>query len=174
MSVKPIINIDEIGTMDMAQGERFGAKLGRIGAAIGAEQLGCLLTIVEPGKSAFPFHVHHAIEEMFIILEGTGEYRFGTDIYPIRAGDVLAAPCGGAEVAHQIVNTGDKAIKYLGVSTKADPEVVEYPDSGKFLTISRLDETGLPQNAKFMFVGRKNSAVDYWDGEDTDTSAART
>ncbi len=172
MAQKPILNIEEIDTVDFGHGERFGAKLGRIGAAIGAEKLGCMLTVVEPGKRAFPFHAHHVAEEMFFILEGKGEYRFGSDTYPIRSGDVLAAPCGGAEVAHQIVNTGDKPIKYLSVSTKADPEVVEYPDSGKFLTVSRLDETGLRQGAKLSFIGRQASAVDYWDGEDADAPAS--
>ena len=32
--------------------EKFKAKLGRMGPALGAEKLGAMLTIVEPGKIA--------------------------------------------------------------------------------------------------------------------------
>ena len=37
------------------------------------------LTAVPPGKRAFPFHNHRVNEEMFFILEGTGEVRIGCD-----------------------------------------------------------------------------------------------
>ena len=171
--MKPVINIDDIPTMELGHGDTFSARLGRIGPAIGAEKLGCMLTIVAPGKRAFPFHAHHATEEMFVILAGTGDYRFGTQTHAIRAGDVLCAPCGGAEVAHQIINTGDAPLKYLSLSTKADPEVVEYPDSDKFLVFSQLDETGIPQNAKICFIGRLDAQLDYWDGEGDETPQAR-
>ena len=63
------------------------------------------------------------------MLEGEGTYRFGAESYPIKANDVLAAPTGGAEVAHQIVNTGATPLKYLGISANsAGSDVVEYPE----------------------------------------------
>ena len=52
---------------------------------------------------------------MFFILEGEGELRFGAARYPLRPGDVLACPTGGAEVAHQIINTGTATMRYLAV-----------------------------------------------------------
>ncbi len=85
--------------------------------------------------------------------------------YPIKAGDVLAAPTGGAEVAHQIINTGSSPLKYLGISanTGGVGEVVEYPNSGKFAVTSRYDwATG---KGGVRFVGRAESSLDYWDGE---------
>ena len=104
------------------------------------------------------------MHELFVILEGTGEYRFGEETYPIRAGDVLAAPSGGPEAAHQIVNTGDETLKYLGVSTKAETEVVEYPDSNKFAVMSRFDWSD-PKAGGIRFIGRTDANLDYWDGE---------
>ena len=90
---KPILNIGDIDLMDFGSpGGKFKAKLGRMGPALGVEKLGVNITIVEPGKRAFPFHVHHAIEEMFYIIEGEGEYRFGEDTYSIKPGDLLSAP----------------------------------------------------------------------------------
>lgn len=162
---KPVLNIDDAPLMDFASPKgKFKAKLGRMGPALGAEKLGAMLTIVEPGKRAFPFHVHHAIEEMFFIIEGSGEYRFGDETYPIRQGDLLAAPTGGPERAHQIVNTGAETLKYLAVSTMNEVDVVVYPDSGKFLAFS--SEDGTPQTARMRHIGREESAVGYFDGED--------
>lgn len=162
---KPIVNFDELEFMDFGHGEKFAAKLGQIGQRIGSEGIGCMLTVVEPGKRAFPFHNHHNIHEMFVILEGEGTYRHGETEYPVRAGDVLAAPAGGPETAHQIINTGSATLKYLGLSTSPDTEVVEYPDSGKFGVVSRFDWSN-PDGGGIRFLGRKGEGLDYWDGED--------
>lgn len=162
---KPILNIDDAELMDFASPkDKFAAKLGRMGPSIGAEQLGAMLTIVEPGKRSFPFHVHHLNEEMFFIIEGSGEYRFGDETYPIRKGDLLGAPAGGAERAHQIINTGSETLKYLSFSTKHTLDIVEYPDSDKFLAFS--SEDGSMETVRMRYVGRKESTLDYFDGED--------
>lgn len=161
----PVMNIDAAELMDFASPNgKFESKLGRMGPALGAEKLGAMLTIVEPGKRAFPFHVHHAIEEMFFIIEGSGEYRFGDEIYPIRKGDLLAAPTGGPERAHQIVNTGRETLKYLAFSTMDEVDIVEYPDSDKFLAFA--SEDGTPQTARMRHIGRKDATAGYFDGED--------
>ncbi len=162
--LRPVVNVDDVTTFPLEKGETFAAQLGSIGKLVGMEKLGCMLTVVEPGKRAFPFHVHHAMEEMFVILGGSGEYRFGAESYPIRAGDVLAAPSGGPEQAHQIVNTGEETLKYLAISTKSEPEVVEYPDSNKFAVISQMED-GSPMTARLRFIGRTETSLDYWDGE---------
>jgi uncharacterized cupin superfamily protein len=163
---KPVINIDEVKMFEMSHGNGFAAKLGRIGPLIGSGGVGCMLTIVPPGKKAFPFHNHHVINELFYILSGTGEYRFGGQTYPIKMGDILSAPAGGPDVAHQIINTGKTELKYLGISDKAkdDAEIVEYPDSGKFAVMSQTKD-GSPMTARLRFVGRLESSIDYWDGE---------
>ena len=163
--VKPVVNLDELETFRFGQGDAFAARLGPVGNKIGMEKLGCMLTVVEAGKSAFPFHVHHANEEMFVILEGAGEYRYGENRYPIRAGDIVAAPPGGPERSHQITNTGATVMKYLGISTKDQPEVVEYPDSNKFAVFSQSTDGG-PMTARVRYIGRLENSLDYWDGED--------
>lgn len=165
-SVRPVVNIADVPLFELRQGETFEAKLGRIAPLIGSTGLGCMLTIVPPGKRAFPFHVHHATHEMFFILEGTGEYRFGSATYPVKPGDVLAAPAGGANEAHQLINTGPGDLRYLGLSSNMgkQPEIVEYPDSNKFAVISGAPD-GSPMKASFKFIGRHDGAVDYWDGE---------
>ena len=89
---------------------------------------------------------------MFVILEGQGDYRFGESRYRVEAGDVLGAPRGGPEFAHQLINTGAGALKYLAISSVSDADVCEYPDSGKFGAGSR---TG------FRIIGRRGESLDY-------------
>lgn len=162
---KPVMNIADVPLRETGHGETFAAKVGSFGRTIGSTGIGAMLHVVEPGKTAFPFHAHHQTHELFIILEGEGTYRFGADRYPVKAGDVLAAPTGGPETAHQIINTGPVTLKYLGIS--ANPggvgDVVEYPDSKKFAVTSRYDwSTG---KGGIRYIGRADTSLDYWDGE---------
>jgi uncharacterized cupin superfamily protein len=73
---------------------------------------------------------------------------------------VIACPTGGAEVAHQIINTGATTMRYLSLSTIAELEACEYPDSGKVLVAS--GKRGQPGLSK-MF--RAETTVDYYDRE---------
>ena len=162
---KPVVNVADVPLMDFGNGDGFVAKLGRIGPIIGAEQLGCSLTVVPPGKKAFPFHAHHANEEMAFILAGSGELRLGDARHPLRAGDVVSMPAGGADKAHQIRNTGKEELRYLCWSTMRQPEAVEYPDSGKFAVTAGMPPGGGPRDAKLRVIGRPSASLDYWDGE---------
>lgn len=159
---KPLINLDEVEFDDVEDNDYYTSRRARFSAAIGASKLGYNLTELPPGKSQCPFHSHRVEEEMFLILEGEGELRFGDQRYPIRKHDVIACPTGGPEVAHQIINTGKTALRYLALSTVADVEVCEYPDSQK---IGVFGDT--PATAGLRGLFRSASAVDYYDGETT-------
>jgi uncharacterized cupin superfamily protein len=170
---RPILNLAEVELLPRpaaftptgSAAERYDARMGFIAPRVGAQKLGYNLTAVPPGKRAFPRHNHRVNEEMFFVLEGTGEARIGDAVYPIRAGDVIACPPGGRETAHQIVNTGNAELRYLAVSTKLTPEIAEYPDSGKFGVLAEFPAgvDGKPET--FRYVGRQALAVDYWEGE---------
>jgi uncharacterized cupin superfamily protein len=103
---------------------------------------------------------------MFLILEGHGSVRIGSERYPVRAGDVIACPAGGPETAHQIENTSDKPLRYLAISTTKEPDVVDYPDSGKFLVTGRVSADDGARTERFRFMGRPETSLGYWDGED--------
>lgn len=163
----PVLNIDDLEDfMDVSHGERFAARLASIGPRLGARKLGYNVTVVPPGKRAFPKHNHHVLEEMFYVIDGTGEVRVGDAVHPLRPGDVVACPPGGPESAHQIVNTSDSAeLRFLAVSTAETPDIVEYPDSGKFgvREVTGRDANGMPTG--FRFIGRVEDGRDYWEGE---------
>lgn len=84
---KPIVNIADIALEPRppafaptgAAAERYEAKMGFIAPLIGARKLGYNITAVPPGKRAFPSHNHHANEEMFFVLQGTGELHVGAN-----------------------------------------------------------------------------------------------
>jgi len=160
--VKPVMNLDEVEFDDVEENGFYTSSRGQISDHIGAQKLGYNLTVLPPGKAQCPFHSHHGEEEMFFILEGEGELRFGNERYPIRKHDVIACPTGGAEVAHQIINTGAATMRYLSLSNTVELEACEYPDSEKVLVTSgKRGERGLRK----MF--RAETTVDYYDREDT-------
>lgn len=171
--VKPILNIADVELEPRpaafaATGpaaERYDARMGFIGPRVGAQKLGYNVTAVPPGKRAFPFHNHRVNEEMVLVLQGSGEVRIGDGVYPIRAGDVVAFPAGGRDSAHQIINTGAEELRYFAVSTKLSPEVAEYPDSGKFGILAEFPAGADGRPGRFMFVGRAEASIDYWEGE---------
>ncbi|ACB95882.1 cupin domain-containing protein [Beijerinckia indica] len=170
---KPIINIADVALHPRPPGfaptgavaERYDARMGFIGAGLGASKLGYNITAIPPGKRAFPFHNHRVNEEMFFVITGTGEIRIGENTYPIREGDIIACPAGDKETAHQIVNTGTQELRYLGVSTKLSPEIAEYPDTGKFGVLAEYSPGPDGQPNRFAFVGRAEQSTDYWEGE---------
>lgn len=158
--VKPIVNLDDVTFDDVEEDGLYTSRRARFSDAIGARNLGYNLTVLPPGKAQCPFHSHHGEEEMFLILEGEGELRFGGERYPIRRHDVIACPPGGADVAHQIVNTGTEAMRYLAVSSRVAVDACEYPDSGKVMVVA-----GNGDSTKLWKMFRAENTVDYYDRE---------
>lgn len=159
---KPFANLNEVEFTDIEDSGYYTSKRAQFSAGIGARKLGYNLTELPPGKAQCPFHSHREEEEMFLILEGEGELRFGAQRFRIHTHDVIACPTGGPEVAHQIINTGATPLRYLSLSTMSTTEVCEYPDSNKVGVFA--GEPGSPGLRK-MFRGEAD--VDYYDREST-------
>jgi uncharacterized cupin superfamily protein len=137
----------------------YDAQGVRLARGTAAKKLGASFDILAPGKRTCPYHMHHAQEEMFIVLEGSGTLRVAGEMLALKAGDVIFIPPGPA-YPHQIINTSDAPLKVLSVSTKETPEICEYPDSGKYLA-----EGSLQSAAPFEVIDRRGASLDYWDGE---------
>ncbi len=144
---------------DPTTAARFDASLAALGTPLGLTKLGVNVTAVKPGKAAYPFHSHRANDELFLILAGCGELRLGEQRHAVKEGDLIGCPAGNASSAHQLINTGSSELRYLAVSTQIDPEVCEYPDSGKIGAYCGDDDTGL------MHLSRSIDAANYWQGE---------
>jgi len=162
MSEKTVINIDDVPLQDRGNGKQFAVRWGRVGPLLGLAGLGCAVHVVPPGKKAFPFHRHHVMDELFFVVSGKGEYRFGESRVPVRGGDIVAAPA--ATQAHQLINTGSEDLRYLGISSGGGVDVVDYPDSGKIAVAAGV-KNGDFKTATYVGLGRL-APTDYFDGED--------
>jgi len=158
----PVVNIADVPLKAHGNGGEFVFKWGRVGSALGLAGLGCALHVVPSSKRAFPFHRHHVLDELFYVISGMGEYRYGDETFPLRAGDLVAAPAGGQ--AHQIVNTSTEELRYLGISTMGGVDVVDYPDSGKIAVAAGIKGDDF-KSATYFGIGRMQPAG-YYDGED--------
>ena len=131
----------------------------RLAPGTAARKLGASVDTLAPGKVCCPYHLHHAQEEMFVILEGEGTLRVAGEMLPLKSGDVVFIP-PGPEYPHQIINTSGAPLKYLSISTQDQPEICEYPDSGKFLAEARQGDA-----RSFDAIVPKGPSIDYWQGE---------
>jgi uncharacterized cupin superfamily protein len=160
-----VVRLADVGLSHERHGAAFEAHLGSVAAPAGARHLGMRLCVIPPGKSTWPFHCHHANDEAFVILAGEGSLRFGAELHPFQAGDVLVCPAGGPETAHRLTNTGPAELRYLAVSSMREPDVMEYPDSGKWGAFAGAPPGGDPAGRTFSAFVRADARVSYWTGE---------
>jgi uncharacterized cupin superfamily protein len=152
-------NFNDVPTEREQREPLYDSVCARLARGTAARKLGASIDTVAPGKRSCPYHFHHAQEEMFIVLEGSGTLRVSGEMLPLRAGDIAFIPAG-PDYPHQIINTSAAPLKYLSISTKDMPEICEYPDSSKYLAMAALSE-----ERSFGAMHRKDSDLDYWDGE---------
>ena len=154
-----IRNFDSVAPQREVREPLYESLFARLAAGTAARKLGASIDTVPPGKRSCPYHFHHAQEEMFIVLEGTGTLRVAGEMLALSAGDIAFIP-PGPQYPHQLINTSAQPLKYLSISTRESPEVVEYPDSGKYLARVSGDAGPL-----FDAIARTGTTLDYWDGE---------
>jgi uncharacterized cupin superfamily protein len=159
LAARLIRNLHEVPREHQVREPLYDSMTARLASGTAARGLGASIDTVPPGKRSCPYHFHHAQEEMFVVLSGSGTLRVAGEMLPLRTGDVVFIP-PGPEYPHQIINSSDAPLTYLSVSTRETPEVVEYPDSGKYLAMAR--SVGA---AGFDAIQRTAASLDYWDGE---------
>ncbi|HEX7639512.1 MAG TPA: cupin domain-containing protein [Burkholderiaceae bacterium] len=159
LRAKLVRNVDEVELRRDTRPPLYDSRGARLAPGTAARKLGASVDVVEPGMRSCPYHLHHAQEEMFVVLEGRGTLRVAGEEVPIKAGDVIFVP-PGPDYPHQIVNSSDAPLKYLSVSTTDTPEICEYPDSGKILSMART-----PDGGRFSRMGRLGEDLDYWTDE---------
>jgi uncharacterized cupin superfamily protein len=127
-------NIFEPDWVDRDQPPLVG-RAARVGAPAGAERLGATLYEIDPGGYGSPFHLHHANEEMIIVLSGRPTLRTLNGVRELEPGEVVACTVGPPG-AHQLQNNSHEPVCALVISTMVYPEVAEQLDSDKILVHS--------------------------------------
>jgi uncharacterized cupin superfamily protein len=165
MPPSPVIHLADLTLTEQTHGDTFAARFAPVTPRTGSPHIGARLTEVPPGKRAWPHHCHHANDEMFVILSGSGTLRFGEETHAITAGDVAICPAGGVDTAHQIINTGSEPLRYLAISSMNQPDVMEYPDSNKLFVVAGSPPGGDKSKRTAELIVKRDAGVDYWDGE---------
>ena len=132
-----------------------------LAAATDAEQLGCSLYELDPGKRSWPYHYHTANEEAIYVLAGTGTLRGEDGEHDLTAGEFVALPADESG-GHQIVNDGEEVLRYLMVSTMDEPDVTIYPEMEKFGVYVGSPPGGREERT-FEGYFPLDADVDYWD-----------
>lgn len=99
-------------------------RLARPGAGLGAS-----IWEIHPGGDYWR-HFHHASDELLVVLRGRPTVRTSEGTRQLSEGDVHALP-RGPQGDRTITNDTAEVVRVLMISTNADPDVAEYPDSGK-------------------------------------------
>jgi uncharacterized cupin superfamily protein len=141
----------------------FTWRRSRVGRQSGAEKLGASLFEVPPGASTFPLHVHHANEELIVVLAGRPTLRTIDGERELAPGEVVACPTG-RRGAHRLDNRSDEPFRVLIVSTMLAPDVNEYPDSGK-VWARNYAPGAEPGDEPVELIARPEDNLDYLEGE---------
>ena len=123
--------------------------------------IGASVYLIHPGQKSFPYHCHHANEEMLVVLEGRVTVRTPDGDQEAERGDALIFNRGQSG-AHQLTNNAEEDARVLMISTMVSPEITEYPDSGKVGVFPGRAPGGTRGKARFL---DGNAQVDYYDGE---------
>lgn len=138
----------------------FDVKATRVGAAAGARDVGMAVYELTPGRRNFPYHAHHGVEEMLVVISGTPTLRTPDGERELAEGEVVAFPAGPGG-AHQVINHTDRPARILMFSNQARADIVEYPDSNRIL--ARAGEWGSPDAVSWRL--STENEVGYFEGE---------
>jgi quercetin dioxygenase-like cupin family protein len=84
-------NVMQIGSLDAWGGERGKQFLEK---EIGAQVAGISVNTTEPGGQSAYWHSHAKLEEIYVIVDGRGEFALGDEVLPLEAGTVVSLELG--------------------------------------------------------------------------------
>ncbi len=103
-----IADLDTIKGRRYPAGRRTQNLVGGVSPAQ-ARHFAMGMVTLDPAGGQVPWH-NQAQEEVYFIIEGTGEMCLGDEVCELRAGQLVQIPPG---VYHQLSNKGDTPLKML-------------------------------------------------------------
>jgi uncharacterized cupin superfamily protein len=110
------------------------------------------LVPIPVGTVNWPYHLHSAQWELYLVLTGRGQARTPQGLAELREGDCVLHPPGEA---HQITNTGATDLVYYIIADNPPSDVCHYPNTNKW------QMPGLPHPVRV-----SNVSNNYYDGEE--------
>lgn len=141
---------------DLASPEGFRGGGVRLGQLLGSSMIGTTLYELPAGQGVCPYHYEYGNEEWLLVLSGRPTLRHPEGEDELAPGDVVCFP-EGPSGAHAVTNRSGETVRVLMYSTVRDPSVAVYPDSDKIGVWSGGEGDEI--------IVRRESGVDYWDGE---------
>jgi uncharacterized cupin superfamily protein len=138
-------------------------RIRRLAGALGGALLGGSVYELAPGAIGVPYHLHHANEELLVVVSGTPTMRTPDGETELRPGDVALFPRGAAG-AHQVFNRSAEPCRYFIVSTMNHPEIGEFPDTGK-VGVWAGKATGAAGEFTLSRVLRGDAEMGFWEDE---------
>ena len=142
---------------DPEDAEGFRAGMFRLGPPLGASRTGASLYELPPGQAVCPYHYEYGEEEWVLVVSGRATIRTPEGSSQVGPMGLVFFPTG-PEGAHQISNETDSTVRVLMWSEVVYPTATSYPDSGKVGVYTGDKGEDL--------IVRRESGVDYYDGED--------
>jgi uncharacterized cupin superfamily protein len=93
-------------------------------------QFGAFEEILQPGSRSSIKHWHAAEDELIYVLDGEVTVIEGGAATALSPGD-SATFAAGTEVGHCLENRSTRACRYLVIGTRAEADVITYPDADK-------------------------------------------
>ena len=97
--------------------------------------LGGAIWEFQPGEPEYVYHFHHGSDELLIVLRGEPKLRLREGERTLREGDVVPLP-RGVDGGRAISNPSNAVARVLILSSNADPDVAEYPETGRIGVIT--------------------------------------
>ena len=123
-----------------------GVKGARLLERLSGTRLVSAVWELDPGASSGPYHVHHATEELLLVLDGSPTIRTPNGEHELKRGEVVHFPVG-ADGAHQVLNRSDASVRYLMVAAHTGTDAIEYVDERQVVVYSNapslLQDEGL-------------------------------
>lgn len=164
LSLRPdrIVNVADVPLRRSWRKATVASDWRDLGQAAGSLRTGMRHVTVLPGMLHAPPHCHSAEEEIFVVLEGSGELELTPtpaaadddaepSSHPVTAGTTVARPAG-TRIAHAF-RAGPNGLTLLAYGTRDPNDIAYYPRSGKvfFRGIGLITQV---------------DSSHYWDGED--------
>ena len=103
---------------------------------------------LDPGARSPKYHLHHATEEMLLVLKGEPTLRTPAGERQLEEGDVVHFPIG-ATGAHEVINRSQRPVRYLMIAAHSTFDAIEYIDDSSVVVYSYTDS--LLQDGQLFF-----------------------
>lgn len=135
---RPVVNVLDDGVLDGVETaqkhdmDNAGSVERNLMPTLGPGRAFFSVQVVAKGSSTARLHSHSALDEYYLILDGSGTLRFNGKTVDVKRGDLIGKPAGPDAATHFIADKGE-ALRVLDMEVwhqraHFSKDVVSYPD----------------------------------------------